>query len=1110
MRKILLLAVLTIGLFCSWQVALAQKTITGKVTDDKDGTTMPGATVLVQGTTIGTATDAQGAYKITVPSNGTTLVFSMIGFNSKSVAIGNQSTINVRLQTQTAQLGEVVVTAMGITKKDKALGYSAPTVTSNEIIRTSPTNFAMSLYGKAPGLRIASSPGGSTSGVNMVIRGISSITGKTQPLIVMDGVPIRDGEFNNGNYWGDQRLRGTGMLDINPEDVETISVLKGASAAALYGSEAMNGVILVTTKNGKGKKGFTVDVNASKTIDNIAYLPEYQNERGAGAPLNVNNGGQDAAGFVYADVNGQQMRQLLGYSINFGPKFDGKPIMSWDGVVRPYSAQKNGYSNLFQVANSSSINVAVSNSSENSNTRFSFTRQDNEGISMGSQDAKNIFNLNSTFRFGKKVSLDVLVNYINQKVTNRPYSIDRMVNNFTGMMGRFDNGAWYMNKYQTSKGYRYVTGKGSQSLTPSENIIYNGMRGDLMDYVWRVKTNNEQEFNDRLISNITVNYEIIKNLKLRTRIATDITARKIEDRNRSEIPVVFGYSGSFGMSNYKDNTVYGDALLTYSKKLTTDLEFSVMGGYTAKKQNFITTSASTNGGLSTENRFDLSSTVNTLYGGGSRGSFVSDAFIGTTNFNYKDYFYVEGTVRRDRYSTMNPDNNAFVYPSVNSSFILSEALSLPSFINFAKLRGSWGIVGSYPGQWDANVAYDQNTLGVQSAGGKPILYTRIPTNMGNDGIRPEKKHEIEFGLQARVLNNRVNVDISYYNAQLRDQILPLTLPITTGASSIYTNIGTMRNTGLEIGINGTVVQTKDFKWELGVNWAINHNKIEKLANNATELMHADYDGNAAVLKSTVGQPMGDLYTHPILLNDKGQKVVSSDGLYQVDADKMKKMGNVMPKATGGIFTTLTYKDFSLDAMMDFRIGGYVMPTGLNWMTSRGLTKESTNFMDKAHGGLSYYNPGNDGNKAGVQFNGSTGPNGETVYNDGMLLDGVNLDGSANTNVVSQAYYYWIVYNWGGPQYSPTTRYELFIKENTYFKMREIAVGYDLPKNLAHKIGAGKVRLSVFGRNLFYIYRTIKNMDSEATTAGTRWYQNVNNAGQNPSTKTYGIMLRASF
>ena len=1109
MRKILLLAVLTIGLFCSWQVALAQKTITGKVTDDKDGTTMPGVTVLVKGTTIGTITDGQGVYKIDAPANATTLVFSFVGFNAKEVATGTQSIINVKLKGGDSQLGEVVVTAMGISKKDKALGYAAPTVTSNEIIKTSPTNFAMALYGKAPGLRISASPGGSTSGVNMVIRGINSITGKTQPLIVMDGVPIRDGEYNNGNYWGDQRLRGTGMLDINPEDVESISVLKGASAAALYGSEAVNGVILVTSKNGKGgKKGFTVDANLSSTVDNVAFLTPYQNVRGAGAQPNVISNTQSADGFYHSIINGTDTRQILDRSINFGPKFDGQPVMAWDGVMRPYSAQPNGVSNLFQTALSTSINVSMSNSSENSNTRFSFTRQDNEGTSIGSKNAKNNFNLNTTYRFSKKLSMDLTLNYVNSHITNRPYSTDRLVNNFSGMMGTFDNGNWYLNKYQTSQGWRYQTG-GGQSMTPNENIKYNGFKGDLMDFIWRVKTNNEDEYNDRLIGNITTNYEIIKNLKLRTRFATDVTARKIEDRNRSEQPVSFYNSGSFGLSNYKDNIFYGDALLTYTKKLIPDLEMSLMGGYTAKKDNYINTSVSTKDGLSVENRFDISSSIDRPWSGGSIGSFVSDAFIGTANFNYKDYLYLEGNVRRDRYSTMNPNSNSFVYPSLNSSFILSEALHLPSFVNFAKLRASWGIVGNYPGQYEANVAYNQSSLGVMAAGGSPIIYTQLPGNMGNESIRPEKKHEIEFGLQTRMLNNRLSLDVSYYNAQLRDQILGLTLPITTGGGSVLTNVGTMRNTGLEIGINGTPVQLANFKWETGVNWAVNKNKIEQLANNATELIHANYDGDAAVLKSTVGQPMGDLYAHPVLLNASGQKVVGADGLYSLDADHMKKIGNAMPKAVGGIFNTFTYKSFSLDAMIDFRLGGYVMPTGVNWMTSRGLTKESLGAMDKEHGGLSYYNAGNDGSTPGIATSGSTGPNGEKVYNDGMLLDGVDNSGNKNTNIVSQAYYYWNVYNWGGPQYSES-RYELYIKKNSFFKMREIAIGYDLPRNLVHKIGANKLRVSVYGRNLFYIYRTLKNVDAEATTAGSRWQNTINNAGQNPATQSYGIMLRASF
>jgi hypothetical protein len=454
---------------------------------------------------------------------------------------------------------------------------------------------------------------------------------------------------------------------------------------------------------------------------------------------------------------------------------------------------------------------------------------------------------------------------------------------------------------------------------------------------------------------------------------------------------------------------------------------------------------------------------------------------------------------------MNPQNNDFIYPSVNSSFLISDAFALPSVINFAKVRASWGIVGNYPDIYRANIAYDQNTLGVQQSGGNPVIYTTISPTFGNDGIRPEKKHEIEFGLETRMFNNRMGVDISYYNAQVRDQILPLTLPASSGATSVLTNIGTLRNKGIEIGINGTPIQTKDFKWEVTLNFAKNVNVVEKLATGSNELIHADYDGNAAVLKSVIGQSMGDLYVHPIAKNEKGEPIIEDIGLYKL-ADTLVRAGNVMPKLIGGVSNTFTYKNFSLDVLVDYRIGGYVMPTGINWMISRGLLKESLNYMDAEHGGLSYYV---DGDGKGVATTGNAGPNGEKVFNDGMLMNGVTQDGQANTNVVSQAFYYWNTYNWGGPQYS-YSRYELYVQKNSYVKMRELALSYTIPTKISSKIGSKRLQLSVFGRNLFYLYRTLKDMDAEQTIAGSRWYQNVNNAGTNPSTRTYGVMLRTSF
>lgn len=1089
--------------------AQEKKVVTGVVQDSK-GTALPNAVVKEKGSKNTALSNDRGVFTISIAPNAV-LEISYVGYESTEVPTGAGSTYNISLKEKQGALQEVVVTSMGISRQQKALGYAVSTIKSEDITQAGSPNFATAMYGKAPGVRIGATPGGATSAVNINIRGINSITGKNQPLIVLDGIPIRDGEVNNGDYWGDQRLRGNGLLDINPEDIDNISILKGASAAALYGSEAVNGVVLITTKSGKGKKGFSVDFSANYSRDEVAFLPRYQNVRGPGAPLHVSNSGQDAEGFVYQDLDGdgtKETRGVGGFTINFGPLFDGKPTVGWDGVVRPYEAQKDNYKDLYRTANNSSVNVSLAHGSENSNVRFSLTRQDNQGVSRGADNSKNIANLNSTFRISKRFSTDVMINYINQRTKNRPYSVDRMINNFTGMMGRFEDASWYQAKYKTSRGYKFVTGS-NPSLTPAENITLPGFKPDLADYVYRVNEFNEIENSNRVIGSLTANWQILNDLKLRARLATDFTSEKAESANPNEIPLVYGNSGYFGLRNLENNILYGDLLLTYTKKIIPDLEINVMGGYTAQDSRTTSVQRETNGGLSVENWYDVKASVN-VAGANDRFNFrqrlVRDAFIGTINGNYKDFLFLEGTIRRDRTSTMHPDRNSFVYPSVNASLLLSEAFKLPAFINYGKLRASWGIVGNYPDIYRANIAYSQNTLGVQQTGGNSVLYTQVSNRFGNDGIRPEEKHEIEFGLEAKFLNNRLGIDISYYNGQIRDQILENTIPGSTGAINVLTNIGTLRNKGLEIGLNGSPVRTRNFRWESTLNFAFNKNVVEKLSDGSDELTHNDYDGNAAQLISHVGQPMGDFYVHPVARNGKGEMIVEPNGLYKLDPDSMIKVGNAMPKVVGGFINTFAYKNFSLDVVIDFRFGGHVMPTGLNWMISRGLLEESLNYMNKERGGLSYY-VGAGGK--GIQTSAAQGPNGEKVFHDGMLLNGVNADGTPNANVISQAYYYWNTYNWGGPQYS-YSRYELYVIKNSYIKMREIALSYSIPESISGKVGLKRLQLSVFGRNLFYLYRTIKDMDAEQTISGSRWTQTLTNSGTNPSTRTFGVMLRAGL
>lgn len=1087
----------------------AQQTVTGIVTDAQGN--VPGVTVTVVGTTNGTQTDAAGNYSIAV-SNGQKLRFSMIGYVSQEIMVASSSTINVLLKEDASDLEEVVVTAMGIKRAPKELGYAMSTVGAEELTKTGSPNFAGALYGKAPGVRISAAPGGATSGININIRGTNSITGNSQPLVIIDGVPMRQTTFNNSDYWGDQRARGNGLEDLNPEDIESINVLKGASAAALYGSEAMNGVVLVTTKSNKGGKGFSIDFNATYTHDQIGYLPRFQDVRGPGYPVNYQDDGQGDDLFIDYPANQAidgVRRGVLQTSVNFGPKFDGLPIITWDGKVRPYSAQ-NSYHKLFNNPNNTIFNIALGSNTENSNTRFSLTRQDNQMTSLDSYNKKNIANLNTTFRFLDKLTTDITVNYTNQHTHNRPFLTDRLINNTAGMISTFDNPEWYLDKYQTSLGYKYVIQSAdAQSLTPDENIRYNGYKTDILDYIWNTKARKYDEYANRVIGSVTNTYNITPDLYVRARFSADMTSLKVEDREPNAVPLQFGNSGYFGLGSQNANIYYTDLLASYSKQLSTDFKMGAVVGYTGTKSLDTYVQRETTTGLSVRDWYDINASVNNI-GGNTRYNYrrnmLRDAVFGTLNLNVKEYWFVEGTLRRERISTMHPDNNVLYYPSVNSSFILSDAFDLSTLFSYAKLRGSWGIVGNYPDIYKSATSFTQQSLGIQKPNTAAVIYNTVPTvAFGNEDIKPERKEEIEFGIETRLLNNRLGLDITYYNGRIQDQILEYTLPISMGASSILANVGTLRNKGWEFGITGSIIQHENFKWNSVLNFSMNKNIVEELPGGVQELLHRDYDGQAAQLVSKVGQPMGDIMVRPIATDEQGRKIVKDNGLYQLDANNWIKAGNAMPKAVGGFINTFTYKNITLDALIDFRWGGHAMPTGTNWMLSRGLLEESLTNMDAEHGGLSYYM---DGQK-GIAYSGTTGPNGEKIYHDGMLMDGVLSDGSANNNIISQAVYYNSTYNWGGPQYSDS-RYELYVKKNNYIKMREISVAYRFPSSFSSKLKAKNLQLSAFGRNLFFLYRSLKDLDPEQMTGGSNWINGVSNAGTSPATRTYGLMLRASF
>ncbi len=1103
MRKSLLIFTLCFAFAIN---AIAQVTVTGTVVD-ADGQGLPGVTVLEKGTLNGTSTSVDGNYSLRVASDAV-LVFSFIGYTTTEVPVEGRTIINVTLETDVIGIQEVVVTAMGISRDRKALGYAATTVSAAELTKSGAPNFAAALYGKAPGVRIASTPGGSTSAININIRGFNSITGRSQPLIVVDGVPIRDEEVNNANFWGDQRIRGNGLIDLNPEDIEELTVLSGASAAALYGSEAVNGVVLITTKSGRGVRGFNVEFVSNYSRDYVAYLPQYQNKFGPGFPHFIGDVGQDADGWIWHDIDGQQVRGHIATNVNFGPAFDGTTqVMAWDGIVRPWEAQQGHYAALFEPATSFYNQVAVSMGNEDGSARIAYTRQDNTPVSMNSSHTRNIINLNSTYNVRSNYTVDLVLTYNNQEVFNRPYQVDRLWNNFGGMMTRFDNAEWYLPRYKTSLGYRHVVGDG-QSLTPEENIPTNAFRPDIFNYLWQMNANELTETSDRILGSLTNTWQIIDGLTLRGRVSTDFTTRYTEGRNPNTVPLAFGNSGSFSMNNWQYKLLYGDVLLSYRRSLTPDLVLGLNAGYNARSEEVYTTSRSTNGGLSTENLFDMAASVNTPNSGSARSFFLTDAFFGILNLDYRGWLFAEATLRRDRTSTMHPDNNVFYYPSVNASFIFSDVIDVPDWFEYGKFRASYGVVGNYPDQYRANIAFNQGTLGTQMAGGQPVLFTNLPASFGNDNIKPEERHEYEFGFETGYIGGRIGFDITYYDGETRDQILPLTVARSSGASNVLTNIGVLRNQGLEMSLRLIPVRTNDIFWNVVFNAATNKNTVVRLAEDAEYLLHGNYDGSAAELRSEVGKPMGSWYAPPIETNENGQPLVDERGLYRVSPTEWEYIGNAMDSWVGGFMNSFSYRNITLDVVLDYRFGSYIMPTAVNWMISRGLLVDALDYRDTESGGISYYMA--DGVRI-LWDGGNTGPNGETVYHDGVILDGVRRDnGQPNDIIASSSEMYLRTNGWGGPQWNPYAQYRNYISPNDYIKMREITVSYSLPSDLINRFGFNNLTVSLYTRNPFFLYRTQKHFDPEQIASGSRWTQQVSTVGTNPATRTFGGSLRFNF
>ena len=1095
-------------LFAGSAGAQETKTIKGMVRD-VTGEPLIGASVIEKGTNNGVITDVDGNFTLTVPADAT-LSIAYMGYATREIHLAKrkkQGDLRVTLREDSQQLKEVVVTAMGIKKDTKRLGYAVSTIESDEIVKAGATNFASAMYGKAPGIRITQTQGGSAGAVSINVRGLTSITGNNQPLIILDGVPIRNGGTGKSTdfaeFGNDGQIRSNGLVDINPEDIESVSVLKGASATALYGSEAANGAVVITSKRAKSGK-LTVDFTAQVTANLPAYLPKVQTVYGPGRyNTEYSDYEKQTGGFYQRTMNGESYRSLYNTTMSFGPKYDGSDVLYWDGKMRPYlPATDNPWKELFRTGWNQTYNLAISQGTETSSNRFSYTFMGETPNSLTGSFTKHNFKLTGSYKPARTLNIEYSLNYIVQDVKDRPQTSLNLYGSFSNMFSSFMDIPYLKQSYVTSLGYRNTYAGGDATLTPDEAWAYDpGYLNGVSNMFWNMYHHHSKETENRLIGMIRPTWQITNWLSLRAQLSTDITDTKQTLEYETERPnSLYDPSGSFQNINRRYDIVYGDVMLNFNYNIRR-FDIAATLGWTGRYENMNNMRVSTNGGLVTENWFDLNASRYTASSTLQRMELLKTGYMGTLSLGWDNYLFLELTGRQERSSTLK--DQSFFYPSANLSFLFSNAFRMPAWWNHGKLRLSYGVVGNAPETYAANIIYEQGS-------DNGFTWNYVPSSWGNANIRPEKKYEYEIGFESKFLNNRLGFDVSYYNNRVKDQILSTPQPSTSGVKYVLMNVGEVANEGWDISVSATPVLTKNFRWDLTANYGIYRNKVVKLADGVPYLEISNIGGGGAKIQAVEGRPMGDIYVQVPQMNENGEYLVSDKGLY-MNQTELQRVGNINPDGVGGLFSSFSYKNIFLDFSIDFRIGGDVINEMYQYSTASGLTPESLQFRDTEHGGLSYYYPGNN-NASGVpvQVDPSlgAGPNGETVYHDGVILPGVVAStGEKNTRIIPAGYYYNQTYNWGTQPEQLTYRHSVF--DNSYVKLRELTIGYQFPEKLISKLGMTRLSVSVFGRNLFYFYKALKNYDAESSV-GTSWASQAVVGGSTTATRNFGVSLRASF
>ena len=1097
-------------------------TCTG-VVKDATGETVIGASVVVKGTTNGTITGIDGDFAIQGVKKGDIIQISFVGYMTQEVAWDGQS-LNIILKDDTQTLDEVVVTALGMKRATKALGYAVTEIKSEEL-NSNVVNPVSALQGKVAGVDISAGDGGLFGSSKILIRGASTLGKNNQPIYVVDGVildnAVKEGDADwstSDTDWGNE------LKNLNPDDFESVSVLKGAAATALYGSRGLNGAVVITTKSGKSKKGLGINFTQTFGIDHVYDGPDFQNVRGDGYPAGYadykSSGNMQDTNSFYLNSNGDRS-VAYGGGMSYGPRFDGKPIEFYDYSMVPYSPVKDNFTDAFDNGFNSNTNIAVMGSNENSSFYTSLSYKYADGTTPNNSFERLSFLAKATHKITKDVEIEAGISFANS----------------TPKQGG-----------ETNFGEKFIDGTfGRMYDTRYWRTRYKGAHGGLADNAYNDEYGNapgrgtwwsvyENEYTQKETS-VRPNLKLTVDLNDWLKFVAEGNYNYYYKRNEAK-ELGSGYAnegGAYKLGQYSKEQTNLNASFSWNKGIS-DFNISgfLRGEYYNNYEQML--ELGTNGGLVIPGQFFIGNSKNPIATTGKiQGEKTILSLAAQFAVSWKDQVFLDVTGRNDWSSSLvyadKHGSYSFFYPSVSASWLIHETFrdKLPSWISFAKIRGSWAQVGNDTDSYKINTAY--NLYGIDKSYG-----LQVPTTYYSTNLKPERKNAWEVGLDWRFLENRIGVDVTYYRENTKDQIMEIKVPAESGLSKQLINAGNIQNQGFEIALNTTPIETKDWTWDLNFTYTKNESKIVELHENVASYINlvgdvaygnfrigsvAEVGGEYGLLKSDATPKYDEKTGLPIL------ETASYNGrhsVYYSRSGEVKTVGSIQPDFLGSVNTSLRYKNWTLRAALDMRFGGMVGIYGSHYGTAYGYLASSMKGTDAAHGGMTFtsiwdgltYEDGIIPNAimpGGVTINipgTHIGADGKEVQNTYTIAEGGELYADlVNRGIVdpqhASSWNYWNN-SWGR---AAVWHNNDWFHELNYIALREISLSYRMPNSIASKIGASNINLTLSGRNLGYLLNSLPNNFNPESMRGTQ-------AGQflirsvSPYTASYTFTINASF